>query len=97
MVFPFFFPAELILCNCGSGRGEEPERGKSPPPDSDPFSQRDFAKNLTGLSSTISASAHRQFEFHKRRQFFIRTHNETLTVAVMRVDNPDRSPVGINR
>jgi hypothetical protein len=28
---------------------------------------------------------------------FIRTHNETLSVAAMRVGNPDRSPVGIDR
>jgi hypothetical protein len=28
---------------------------------------------------------------------FIRTHNETLSVVAMRVSNPDRSPVGINR
>jgi hypothetical protein len=30
-------------------------------------------------------------------QRFIRTHNETLSVAAMRVNNPDRSPVAINR
>jgi len=28
----------------------------------------------------------------KRRQLFIRTHNETLSVIAMRVSNPDRSP-----
>jgi hypothetical protein len=28
-------------------------------------------------------------------QLFIRTHNEALTVAAMRVSNPDRLPVGI--
>jgi hypothetical protein len=39
----------------------------------------------------------RRFEFHKRRQVFIGTHNETLSVVAMRVSNPDRSPVGINR
>jgi hypothetical protein len=38
-----------------------------------------------------------RFQFQKRRQFFIRTHNETLSVATMRVSNPDRSPVAINR
>jgi len=27
---------------------------------------------------------------------FIRTHNETLSIAAMRVSNPDRSPLGIN-
>src|SRR5262249_55014764 len=31
--FFLFFPAELILGSCGSGRGEEPSEG-SPPPDS---------------------------------------------------------------
>jgi hypothetical protein len=35
------------------------------------------------------------FEFKKRRQLFLRTHNETLSVVAMRVHNPDRSPVGI--
>jgi hypothetical protein len=33
----------------------------------------------------------------KRSQLFIRTHNETLSIIAMRVSNPDRSPVGINR
>jgi hypothetical protein len=27
--------------------------------------------------------------------FFIRSHNETLSVVAMRVSYPDRSPVGI--
>jgi hypothetical protein len=39
----------------------------------------------------------RRFKFKKRRQLFIRTHNETLSVVPMRVSNPDRSPAGINR
>jgi hypothetical protein len=38
----------------------------------------------------------RPFQFHKRRQLFIRTHNETLSVTAMRVCNPDRSPLGIH-
>jgi hypothetical protein len=29
-------------------------------------------------------------------QLFIGTHNETLSASAMRVNNPDRSPVGIN-
>jgi hypothetical protein len=40
---PFFFPAELLLWNRGSGRDEEPA-GKDPPPDSDPFSDAEFEK-----------------------------------------------------
>jgi hypothetical protein len=42
-------------------------------------------------------SPNRRFKFDKRRQFLISVHNETLSVAAMRVSNPDRSPVGINR
>jgi hypothetical protein len=34
---------------------------------------------------------------NKRYQLFIRTHNETLSVTAMRVHNPDRSPLEINR
>ena len=41
--------------------------------------------------------ANRRFQFQKRRQSFIRTHNETFSVAAMRVCNPDYSPVGIYR
>jgi len=40
--------------------------------------------------------ANRIFEFNKRRQFFIRTDNEALTVAAMRASNPDRSPVAVH-
>jgi hypothetical protein len=35
----------------------------------------------------------RRFEFDKRGQFFIRVHNEALSVVSMRVCNPDRSPL----
>jgi hypothetical protein len=42
-------------------------------------------------------AANRPFQFNKRSQLFIRTHNETLSVVAMRVCNPDCSPVGINR
>jgi hypothetical protein len=30
-----------------------------------------------------------------RSQLFIRTNNETLSVLAVRINNPDRSPVGI--
>ena len=45
----FLFPPSRFL-NCGSGRGEEPGRGKSPPPDSDPFSDVECEKNPARLS-----------------------------------------------
>jgi hypothetical protein len=38
-------------------------------------------KNLANLSNQFAASADRQFEFQKRRQLFIRSHNETLPIA----------------
>jgi hypothetical protein len=34
-------------------------------------------------------SPNRRFKFHKRCQLFICTHNETLSVAMMRVSNPE--------
>jgi hypothetical protein len=47
--------------------------------------QVDWA-DRTGRSS--AASAYRRFQLHKRRQLFIGTHNETLSVAAMCVRNP---------
>jgi hypothetical protein len=41
--------------------------------------------------------SYRRFKLNKRGQLLIRLHNETLSVAAMRVCNPDRLPVGINR
>jgi hypothetical protein len=35
-------------------------------------------------------------KFKKRSQLFIRTHNKTLPVAAMRINNPDRSPLSID-
>ena len=41
--------------------------------------------------------ANRPFQFQKRSQLFICTHDETLSVIAMCVSNPDCSPAGINR
>ena len=38
---------------------------------------------------------YRPLQFHKRSQLIIRTHNEALSVATMRVCNPDCSPFAI--
>jgi hypothetical protein len=38
-----------------------------------------------------------RFQFHERRQLFIRMNNETLTIVTVCISNPDGSPVGINR
>jgi hypothetical protein len=39
--------------------------------------------------------ANRRFQFEKRRQRFIRAHNETLSIVAKRVSNPDCSPFAI--
>jgi len=40
-------------------------------------------------------TANYQFKFHQRRQLFIRSHNETLSIAAMRISDPDRLPARI--
>src|SRR4030095_193149 len=35
------------------------------------------------------------FKFNKRAVFFVGVHNEASSVVALRVDNPDRLPVGI--
>jgi hypothetical protein len=41
---------------------------------------------------TPEAKSSRRFQLQKRSQLFIRAHNETLSVAPMRVCNPDCFP-----
>jgi hypothetical protein len=94
-VLSFFIPAELILWNCGSGAGEEASGGGNSPPDSDPFSDTEFGEDLVRLSSQFAVSAKRRFQFQKRGQLFICTHNKTLSVVVMCVSNEDCFPVGM--
>ena len=48
------------------------------------------------MGGRLNHTKHR-FQFQKRSQLFIRAQNDTLSVAAMRVRNPDRSSVGINR
>jgi len=38
-----------------------------------------------------------RFQFNKRRQLFIRAHNETLSIIAVCINDPDRSPFGVNR
>jgi hypothetical protein len=46
-------------------------------------------------SRSHCAVTNRPFQFQKRSGFLIRTHDEALAVE-MRVNNPDRSPFGVN-
>jgi hypothetical protein len=45
----------------------------------------------------LSGGYGRRFEFQKRSQLFIRTHNEPLSVVAMSVNNPDRPALAIYR
>jgi hypothetical protein len=54
-----------------------------------------LAKISAACQAKIAASTNRPFEFHKRRQHFIRVHNEPLSVVPMRIHNPDCSPFSI--
>jgi hypothetical protein len=56
-----------------------------------------LSSNLTTYRGFCGLRANRRFQFQKRSQLFIRTRNETLALAAMRVCNPECSPVGINR
>jgi hypothetical protein len=58
-----------------------------------------FVELYFTLSTILWAfcGTNRRFQFQKSGQPFIRTHNETLSVAAVCVCNPDRSPFGINR
>jgi hypothetical protein len=65
-------------------------------------SHRAVIRVYDGAGNVIATHEHatgasRHFKFQKRSQLFICVHNETLSVAAVRVSNPDRSPVGINR
>lgn len=46
---------------------------------------------ITTLSQQFAASVDYRFEFQKCSQLFIRMHNETFSVAAMRVSNEDCS------
>jgi hypothetical protein len=72
------------------------QRGKSSHLIQDRLSDAEFGKNLASLSNQFAASPNHRFKFHKRGQLLIRTHNVTLSVATMCVNNPDRSPFAID-
>jgi hypothetical protein len=47
-------------------------------------------------SMKLAETPNSRFQFQKRGQYFVRVHNESLSVAVMCICNPDCSPVGIH-
>jgi hypothetical protein len=96
-LFLSFFPAGLICEIAGPEETKNRAGGGSSPPDSNPFGDREFGKNLGNLSNQFAASANRRFELKKRSQLFFATSDKPLSVVPMCVNNPVRSPLGINR
>src|SRR5215510_4040490 len=82
--FMFLLPFPRCSSRCGIAgpEGGEESGGECSPTDSDPFSNADFGTNLADASKQFAASANRRFEFQKRRQLFIRSHNETFSLAM---------------
>ena len=61
-----------------------------------PGASKTFQPQRCGRIS-MTVTVRDSFEFKKRGQLFVGTDDKSLSVAAMRVCNPNRSPVGINR
>jgi len=96
MWFFLSFPAELLLWNCGSGRDEEPSGGKVLRLIQIRLTTPKSEENYASLSSQFAATPNCRFEFEKRGQFFICSHNETLPIIAVCISNPDSSPLRMN-
>src|SRR5262245_37297140 len=57
---------------------------------------RRVLKKLCCLSTQLSASVDRRLKLQKRRQYFIRVHNETLSAVAMRQQS-GLSALSVNR
>jgi hypothetical protein len=57
---------------------------------------RDEATLYLKTGQLLHSDIARRFEFHKRSQLFIGTHDEPCSLAV-RVNDPDRSPIMVER
>jgi hypothetical protein len=53
-------------------------------------------EEMKRLNSQPLPTANRRFEFQKRSQLFIRSHDEPVSVATMCVSNEDCSPARIH-
>jgi hypothetical protein len=79
-----------------TGHAAKNPAGESPPLDSDPLSDAESEKNLAGCQDNSPQFRVAASSSKKSGQLFIRSHNETLSIAAMRVCDPDRSPLRIN-
>jgi len=91
----FLFPRYVDFAIRGFGRGEEPSGANVLRLIRIRLSDAESGKISLGCQAAKAATANRRFQFYKRRQLFIRSHNETLSVAAMSVCDPDCSPFAI--
>jgi hypothetical protein len=66
-------------------------------PDSDVCLTPSLKKISPACQANLPQARIADSKFQKRSQLFIRAHNEPLIVAAMRVNNPDRSPIGVGK
>ena len=94
--FFLYFSPLGYFCGCESGRGEEPSGGNVLRLIQIRLATPSLERIWPVCQDKIAASTNRRFKLDKRRQLFLRSHDETLSIATMRVSNPDRSRFGID-
>jgi hypothetical protein len=75
-----FAPGGLTLRSAGLKKEKEAPGEKLPALTPVP-ANAECGKNLACSSRQLAANANRRFQLYERRQLFIRTHNETLSVV----------------
>src|SRR5262249_43752260 len=82
----FLFPRLVNCAMAGLNEGEKAV-GRSALSRIQTLVSRNLAKNLASLARKKTLM--QMVEFQNRSQYFIRTHNKALSVAAMRVSDPD--------
>jgi hypothetical protein len=90
-----FFPAISCVVDFGARKGEERSGGKVLRPIQTRLARRSLEKISPARQAQSPQARVADSSSQKRRQLFIRVHNETVPVAVC-VSNPDRFPFGIH-
>jgi len=88
-------PRRLTLRSAGLKKGKKAPGEKLPALTPVSRQRRVWEKSRL-LVKTTCHPRDRHFQFQKRGQLLIRSHDGTLSVATVRVNNPDRLPVRIN-
>jgi hypothetical protein len=92
--FPFFLPRRVVSAIAGLEEAKN-LAGKVLRLIQIGLSTPSLAKTTPACQANSPHAQIADSSSKNRRQLFIRSHNETLSVAAMRVSNPDGSPVRI--